>query len=160
MNRVAKLQCLGPFALFAAALAAEAAAYALAQHPTSAFLWYVNLRLFGIFQRSYYVLSSFTDIPAPELIFIATPVMLAACYGLLRNRRLPLAIASNISVVYAVFLMYSWNSGRTPSLQASLTTIAVPPGPGFALLAVLIISSLASMLVSHLLYFRAVRTES
>ena len=160
MNRMAKLQCLGPFALFAAVLAADAAAFSLAQNPTSAFLWYVNLKVFDIFQRSYYVFGSFTDLPAAQLLFIATPIMLAACYGLLRNRRLPLAIASNVSVVYAVFLIYSWNSVRTPTLQASLTTVAIPSGPGFTLLLALIVSSLASMFVSHLLYFRAVRAAS
>ena len=52
MNRLAKLQLIGPIFLFAAVLAAEVAAWALSMFPSSEALWYVNLGLFGLFQRN------------------------------------------------------------------------------------------------------------
>ena len=51
MNRLFKLQFLGPFALFSATLCAELAARALQYAPSSELLWFINLRMFGIFQR-------------------------------------------------------------------------------------------------------------
>jgi hypothetical protein len=53
MNRLFKLQFLGPLALFVATLGAELAARALSYAPDSEILWFVNLRMFGIFQRSH-----------------------------------------------------------------------------------------------------------
>jgi len=52
MERSAKLQIIGPTALFLAVLAGECAAYALQMSPSSPTLWYLNLVWFGIFQRS------------------------------------------------------------------------------------------------------------
>ena len=48
MNWLFKLQFLGPLALFVATLSAELAAKALEYAPSSEFLWFVNLRMFGI----------------------------------------------------------------------------------------------------------------
>jgi hypothetical protein len=48
-----KPQFLGPAALFVAALSAELAASALAISLGSGWLWYLNLKVFGLFQRSY-----------------------------------------------------------------------------------------------------------
>ena len=56
MIRLFKLQFLGPLVVFVTTLCAELAARALAYDPSSELLWFVNLRLFGIFQRSYSVL--------------------------------------------------------------------------------------------------------
>ena len=62
MNRLFKLQFLGPLALFAATLGAELAARALQYAPSSELLWFINLRMFGTFQRSDAVLSYFVPI--------------------------------------------------------------------------------------------------
>src|ERR1700739_1905998 len=101
MNRLVKLQFLGPFALFGATLSAELAARALAYAPSSEFLWFVNLRMFGIFQRSYYLLSDLVSIQGFQLFNIALPIFLLACYGLFAGRRFPLALASNLSLGYS-----------------------------------------------------------
>jgi hypothetical protein len=160
MIRLSRLQVVGPFAVFAAVFAAEAAAYGLAHNPTSETLWYVNLRLFGIFQRSGYHLSAYSDVGGFQFFFIALPIFAAACFGLLCNRRLPLAIASNLSLVYAAFLVYSWNFAETQAHQASLTTMAMPSDAGFYLIVTLVATSLLSLAASHLLYVRAVRAEA
>src|SRR5205807_3290632 len=120
MTRAAKLQLVGAVVLFAAVLAAESAVYALAYAPASEILWFVNLKLFGLFQQSYYVLSSIVDIDAFQLVFIALPLLLAAVIGVALKRPLLLAIASNVSLVYACFLTYCSSLFGAAPQQAAL----------------------------------------
>ena len=160
MNRLFKLQFLGPLALFVATLCAELAARALSYAPGSEVLWFVNLRMFGIFQRSYGVLSEFVAIDGFQLFGIALPIFALACLGLAARSRLPLALASNLSLAYAAFLLLSWQTPGVPTTtQASLGSIAVPPGAGSYVLAGILGTSLLSFAISHLLYLRAVREE-
>ena len=114
MGRLFKLQFLGPMALFVATLSAELAVRALAYAPSSEFLWFVNLRMFGIFQRSYYMLSELVSIQSFQLLGIALPIFLLACYGLAASRRLPLALASNLSLGYAALLLFPGNRPERP----------------------------------------------
>jgi len=159
MGRLFKLQFLGPMALFVVTLSAELAVQALAYAPSSEFLWFVNLRMFGIFQRSYYMLSELVSVQGFQLFCIALPIFLLACYGLAARRRLPLALASNLSLGYAALLLFSWQSPAAPTTQASLGSVAVPSGAGFYVLTVILGTSLVSFAVSHLLFLRAVRSE-
>ena len=159
MGRLFHLQFLGPMALFVATLSAELAAQALAYAPSSEFLWFVNLKMFGIFQRSYYMLSDVVSIQSFQLFGIALPIFVLAGYGLAARRRLPLAVASNLSLGYAALLLFSWQSPGPPTTQASLGFIAVPTGAGFYVLAGILGTSLVSFAISHLLYLRAARSE-
>jgi hypothetical protein len=159
MSRLFKLQFLGPLALFIATLCAELAVRALAYAPSSELLWFVNLKMFGIFQRSYYMLSDLVGIQNFQLVGIALPIFLLACYGLAARRRLPLALASNLSFAYAALLLFSWQTPGPPTTQASLSFIAVPSGAGFYVLAGILGTSLVSFAISHLLYLRAARSE-
>jgi hypothetical protein len=159
MNRLFKLQFLGPFALFVATVAAELAALALSYAPSSEFLWFLNLRMFGIFQRSDGFLCEFVDIHGFQLFGVALPIFLLACFGLAAKSRLPLALASHLSFVYGGFLLLSWQSPGGPTEQASLGTIAIPPGAGMYVLTGILGTGLLSLVISHLLYLRAVRAE-
>jgi hypothetical protein len=159
MNRLFKLQFLGPLALFAATLCAELAARALDYAPGSEFLWFVNLRIFGIFQRSYGLLTGVVSIPGFQLFGIALPIFGLACLGLAAKSKLSLALASHGSLAYAAFLLLSWQTPGAPTAQASLVPIAVPSGPGFFVLAGILGTCLVSFAVSHLLYLRAMREE-
>ena len=158
MTRDVRLQLIGPVALFAAVLAAETAAYALARDPSSEMLWYLNLGLFGTFQKSYYLVNSYIEVPGFQLFGIALPVLGIACYGAACRHRLMLAIASSLSFVYAGLLVYAWVMTQPNTIQASLAPVAIPSGPDFYLLASLIGSSLLSFCISHFLYVRAIRT--
>jgi hypothetical protein len=159
MNRLFKLQFLGPLALFVATLCAELAERALSYAPGSEVLWFVNLRMFGIFQRSYSVLSEFVAIDGFQLFGIALPIFLLACFGLAARCKLPLALSSHLSFAYGGFLLLSWQSPGVPTTQASLGAIAVPPGAGLYVLTGILGTSLLSLAISHLLYVRAVRDE-
>jgi len=158
MNRLFKLQFLGPLALFVATLSAELAARALDYAPGSEFLWFVNLRMFGIFQRSYSVLSEFVAIDGFQLFGIALPIFVLACFGLAAKSKLPLALATHLSAAYAAFLLLSWQPG-VPTTQASLGGIAVPSGAGLYVLTGILGSCLLSFAISHLHYLRAVHEE-
>ena len=160
MNRLFKLQFLGPLALFAATLCAELAARALEYAPSSELLWFINLRMFGIFQRSYAMLSEVVAIDGFQLFGIALPIFALACIGLAARSRLPLAIATHLSVAYAAFLVLCWQTWGVPATShAALGPIAIPYGAGLYVLAGILGTSLLSFSLSHLLYFRAVREE-
>ena len=158
MNRLFKLQFLGPLALFVATLCAELAARALEYAPSSEFLWFVNLRMFGIFQRSYGILSEFVAIDGFQLFGIALPIFVLACFGLAAKSKLPLALATHLSAAYAAFLLLSWQPG-VPTTQASLGGIAVPSGAGLYVLTGILGSCVLSFAISHLHYLRAVHEE-
>ena len=170
MTRLFKLQFLGPLALFVATLSAEIAARALAYAPSSKVLWFINLRMFGIFQRSdallSYVMPNYATINGFQLFGVALPIFSLACFGLVaRSRfplifaRVPLIIATHLSVAYAAFLVLSWQVGVPTWTQASLRPIAVPTGAGFYVLATIVGACLLSFVLSHVVYLLAVREE-
>jgi hypothetical protein len=164
MNRSIKLQFLGPAALFAFVLTAESAAWGLDRHPTSEMLWYLNLEIFPILQKTYYQLSAYEDIPYFQLYFIAAPLLALSCAGLATARAFPVAVASNLSFVYAIFMAYCWATAySSPRLEAaslgevSVPWISFPDGPGVWLVIALLFASLASFAISHLCYIRDIR---
>jgi hypothetical protein len=159
MSRLFQLQFLGPFTLFAATLCAELAARALQYAPSSELLWFINLRMFGIFQRSHAVLSEFVPIDGFQFFGVALPIFLLACLGLAAKSRLPFTVATHLSVAYAGFLVLAWQAGVPTTTQASLGPIAVPSGAGLYVMATILGTCLLSFAVTHLLYFRAVRKE-
>jgi hypothetical protein len=164
MNRLFKLQFVGPFALFAAALSAELAARALQYAPSSEFLWFINLKMFGIFQRSDATLSYFIPIDGFQFFGLALPIFALACFGLAARSRPLFTVATHLSVVYALFLVMSWKMIVPNVTQASLGPItvssgAMPSGAGLYVMATILGACLLSFAVTHLLYFLAVGKE-
>jgi hypothetical protein len=164
MNRLAQFQLVGPLLVFVALLSAEAGAFALAHDPTSAWLWYLNLHVFSLFQQGHYVLDGLTGIPASSLLFVAVPSLGLAYFGFAQRRRLPLALGSNLSLVYALFLVFSWKLTHPPHLgpsaHASLQPTVMPTGPDLYLLALLFAGTLLSAWISHVLYVRSFRDRA
>jgi hypothetical protein len=156
MNRLTKLQFLGPFVVFLAVATPEGAAFALAHIPTSETLWYVNLKFFAIFQKSYYLLDPVLDLPYSQLFFVALPLIIIASYGLLARRSFALALASNLSFMYTAFLIYTAARSLSDPLAASLMGIAVPTGPDTYLSFVLVGSCIISFAVTHFQYLRQI----
>jgi hypothetical protein len=152
MSRLAKLQFFGPVAVFLTVGAAEAAAFALARIPTSETLWYINLKIFDIFQKSHYLLNTPLNLPYSQFFLIALPLFAIATYGLLANRAFPLALASHLSFIYTAFLLYSLVSSQTSPLTASLSSIIVATSTNIYLPLILAGASIISFLVSHYQY--------
>ena len=162
MQGLVRLQLAGPLAFFVAVLAADSAAYALADAPSSAWLWYLNLEVFSIFRKSRNALSDVCGLPFAQLFLIAGPLACLACTGLALKRNLLTAISSNLSFVYAAFVVYSWHHWNSfgSVKSASLALVHVPTGNDLYLFIVLLLTSFASFVASHFLYFRAVRNEA
>jgi hypothetical protein len=160
MHRLFKLQFLGPLVLFLATLSAELAARALAYKPSSETLWYLNLEVFRLFQRSHSALAAYIDIDGFQLFGIALPIFALACVGLLMRSRLPLAISAQFAVGYATFLLFSWQGPAQSTVQASLRVIAVPSGEDFYMIVGILGSCLFSCVVSHVLYLRGDRLQA
>src|SRR5712671_3892833 len=159
MNRLFKLQFLGPLALFSATLCAELAARALEYAPSSELLWFINLKMFGIFQRSDAALSYFVPIDGFQLFGLALPIFVLACFGLAAKSRPSFTVATHLSALYAWFLVLSWQAGVPTAKQASLVPIAVPSGVGLYVMGTILGTCLLSFAITHLLYLRAVREE-
>jgi hypothetical protein len=159
MPRLAKLQIIGPATLFAVLLAAESAVYALGSYPSSQALWSINLQLFGIFQKSHYVLSSYISIAYFQFFFIGLPLFLIACGGLIFKCRFVLAIASSLSFVYVSFLLCAWYICDQSWHQASFIVTGISAGPDIYLVSALLGASLLSFVVSHMSYLRACKAD-
>jgi hypothetical protein len=157
MTQLFKLQFLGPAALLLATLLAELAAYALAMVPSSEWLWYLNLRVFGLFQRSHEALMGYVDIDGFQFFGIALPIFALACFGLAARSKLSLAVSTQFAAGYAAFLLLSYQSPSSTA-QASLRMIAVPTGEGFYMLVGILGATLLSCAISHVLYLRGAQT--
>ena len=159
MPRLFKLQFLGPLVLFLATLSAELAAHALAYKPSSETLWYLNLEVFRLFQRSHSALTAYIDIDGFQLFGIALPIFALACAGLLMRSRLPLAMSAQFAVGYATFLLLAWQGPTHSTVQASLRIISVPSGDNFYMIVAILGSCLFSCVISHVLYLRGDRAQ-
>lgn len=159
MQRFARIQLLGPLVLFCAALAAEGAAYALSEAPSSGFLWYLNLEVFSLFRRSRAALADFGNLPFAQVILIAGPMALIGIAGLLLKNKLCLAISSNLSFCFAAFLAYNWHAWTSTAhvKAASLIFVHIPSGGTLWMIVILAITSFLSFAASHLLYFGELR---
>jgi hypothetical protein len=169
MTKLAKLQLVGPLVLALTIVAEELATYWLAWKPSSELAWYLNLKLFGAFQRSHYILSDHFSTPYFQLLFVAAPILVLAYGGIAFRLRLPIAVASNLSFAYAFFLAFASNRIDSPAQQAAslagtahdfvFNFSALNPtiGPQAYVLTALLIPTLLSFMAAHLLYLRAVR---
>ena len=157
MARLFKLQFLGPLTLFMATLSAELAARALEYAPASETLWYLNLKVFGLFQRSHFALSQYVDVEGFQLLGIALPIFVLACVGFIARSRLPLAISTQFAVAYALYLVRAWQPPMPRTEQASLASFAVPTGEGLYMLSAVLGACMVSFLITHWLYLRKAR---
>jgi hypothetical protein len=155
MTPLAKLQCIGPFAVTAAIVGADGAAIALDKIPASTILWRVNLEWFGIFQQSHYFTASFVDIAHAEVVLIALPLLTLALAGIALRTPLAIGIAGNLSCTYAAFLLYVWCFNAYVSEFSLATWIATVNKAADADLLVCLIllgATLPSFAASHILY--------
>jgi len=159
MNRLTKLQLLGPAVLLLTVIAAEIAAAALAHWPSSGFLWHANLKWFHAFQASNYALGAYETMSYSQFWLVAVPLFVIGYGGIIFHRPLLLAISSNLSFVYASFVLYAGYLYGQSGRQASLSLMTVWSAPAFPISFVLIAASFLSFAVSHLYYIRAVRGD-
>jgi len=152
MIRLAKLQFLGPVAVLVTVGASELAAYALGRIPTSETLWYVNLKIFEIFQESAFTLPPPLDFPYAQFFLVALPLFSIAAYGFLAKRSFPLALASHLSFIYAGFLIYCLVERQMQPVTASAAIFAGTNSPNIYMPLFLAGACIISFFISHCQY--------
>jgi hypothetical protein len=153
-----KLQLAGPIGVVAAVICAKVGAHALANWPTSPFLWYLNLEVFQSFRYSLDGIGIGQWLSSDGLAqstWIAAPIAALVCLGLVLKTRLPLAIASNGSFIYSVLLLYG---SYTATHLATLPDFRLSGlcGPSTILAAAIVLASLISSIASHRSYWREI----
>jgi hypothetical protein len=158
MNRLLKLQFVGPAVVLLAIAGAESAVIALANAPSSATSWYIASHVFEPFRRGENVLGAHLGIAHFQLCFIGLPLFLVACSGLLFRCSLALGIASNLSFLYVCFLLYTSFAGLPMRMDALAPVDALIESRGAVQLG-LFGCVLLSFAASHLAYIRDICNE-
>ena len=119
--RIAALQIVGPAALGGGVLGAEGALHALAWAPASPLLWYLNLEVFSPFRRVQGFLGANIGNVDFGLSIFGLMLWRARIGGYIFQRRLVLAIASNLSFMFATMLAVSLLFVECPSRVLAVT---------------------------------------
>jgi hypothetical protein len=161
MSWLAVLQFVGPGVIFTGVSAAEFAAYALGRFPSSPTLWYINLELFGVFQKSHEHIGAFISIANSELLLIAIPLSALALVGGFFRISLLVALASNLSCLYASFLAYVWYANaclpRGAGLLPSMSVTSSSLGASAMVCSLMLVPTFLSLCASHIQYIGLIR---
>jgi hypothetical protein len=153
------IELAGPTALIAAIGFAELGAHALANWPTSSFLWYLNLEVFQSFRYSPDAMGLgqwLGDDGFGGAIWVAIPLMVLLCIGGVLKIRLPLALASNFSLIYSGFLLFGSYSAMDPTARSPDLRLVALWAPSTMLALGLLLASLISSMASHRIYWREI----
>jgi hypothetical protein len=153
-----RLQFLGPLCLITALVGTELSARALGNWPASPFLWYANLELFRSFREMPDALGGLQWLNAAGLTPpLGMALALAALIGLgvATRTRLPLAIASNFSLIYSACTLYV---GFPASDLADMRGVGLAAlfSPSNALAMTILLACVLSSTVSHRGYWREI----
>jgi hypothetical protein len=149
-----KLQLAGPIGVIAAVACAECGAHALAYWPSSSLLWFVDLEVFRPLQYSFGAANerlAFGDLA--QTLFVVTPLLALICVGLITGRRLPLALASNVSLLYSAVFLYGSYLANSPAADTGIAVLLVP---SFFLAVSILLAAFLSSAISHLGYWREI----
>jgi hypothetical protein len=144
------LQLAGPLSVVAMIWCAELSAHALAIWPTSGVLWYLNLE---VFQSVRYSIFSFdagrfgNELGLGQSLWLPIALTSLIASGLVARMKLPLAIASNLSLIYSGTLLYG-------GLAANHMQPSDISRPTCFLAASVLVISLLSSTISHRSYWR------
>jgi hypothetical protein len=151
-----KLQLAGPVSAIAAVACAECGAHALAYWPSSSLLWFVDLEVFRPLQYSFGAANerlAFGDLA--QTICVVAPLLALICIGLISGRRLPLALASNVSVLYSAALLYGSYVADSPA-GGTGGKFAALWAPSFFLAVSILLAAFLSSAISHRAYWREI----
>jgi len=108
LQETIRLQLGGLLVFLGAGSAAETLACVLGESSSWAVLWYVNLEVFSIFRKSRVALFGYISLPFAQLLIIS-PLAFLALAGIALRRNLLIAVSSNLTLVCAGFLLFSWH---------------------------------------------------
>lgn len=152
-----RLQLAGPIAVIAAIAGAQVSAHALATWPTCSLFWYLNLEVFRCFRDGFDGFAGYR-LGADGLVqsvWIGIPLVGLICTGLMLKRRLPLAIASHLGLLYSALIVYDVG---VPS-EAAVTSdfwVSLFREPSSLVVIPIFLGSLLSSAISHRIYWREI----
>ena len=149
----AKLELAGPVGVATVVAGAEFGAHALAYWPSSPLLWYLNLEVFRPVQYSLVAEQSVALGGLAQTLCVAAPLLGLIGIGLITRARLPLAIASSLSLIYSALLLYGSFLANNPAeaMGIALSFLWVPSS---LLAASVLLASFLSSAISHRAYWR------
>jgi hypothetical protein len=149
-----KYQVIGPVAVIATVMSAQFGAYALATWPASSTLWYLNIE---VFRPIDYGLAFEDRLLGPgglaQMLCVVASLLGLIGIGIFTKCRLPLALASHLSLIYSGFLLFCCYVANHPFGGSSLKFSALW-GPSLLLAMSVFLSSFLSSAVSHRSYWR------
>jgi hypothetical protein len=151
-----RLQLAGPVSVIAAVACAECGAHALAYWPSSSLLWYVDLEVFRPLQYSFGAANerlAFGDLA--QTICVVAPLLALICIGMITGRRLPLALASNVSALYSAAFLYGSYVADSPAVGTG-GKFAALWAPSFFLAVSILLAAFLSSAISHRAYWREI----
>jgi hypothetical protein len=87
----------------------------LAYWPSSSLLWFVDLEVFRPLQYSFGAANERLAFGDLAQTLCVGPLLALICIGLITGRRLPFALASNMSVLYSAALLYGSYMADSPA---------------------------------------------
>jgi len=151
-----KLQLAGPFGVIAAVACAECGAHALAYWPSSPLLWYVDLEVFRPLQYGFAAADERLALgDLAQALCVVAPLLALICLGLISGRRFPLAVASNLSLVFSAALLYGSYVAERPAAGA-MYDLGALWAPSFLLALSILLTAFLSTAMSHRAYWREI----
>jgi hypothetical protein len=151
-----KLQIAGPIGVIVIVICAQIGVHALAYWPSSPLLWFIDLEVFR--PVDYSLLAEHGRLALGDLaqtLCVVVPLLALICSGLILGRRLPLAIASNISLLYSALLLHGSYLADSPAEEIGWRLSALW-APSFFLTVSVLLAAFLSSAISHRAYWREI----
>ncbi len=152
-------QSCGSIIVVGSFAASEAAAWYLSAHPGSGCAWYMNLEVFRPFELARSGTSPLRLLFGPASLAIALGLLGVLALLHIRQLRWGVAMAANLSFVFAAFLAHSWSGVPGATRAAALGNFADATSGDHGLVVALLAVSFLSVAVSHLAFLGRVGTE-
>lgn len=150
-----RLQLVGPAGVIGAVVCAEFGAHALAYWPSSPLLWYLSLEVFRPVQYSFSAVNGPVLSDLAQTLCVAVPLLALVCIGLITKVKFLLALASNISLIYSVLLLYGSCLANGPTTKMGVKLSALWD-PSIFLLGSVLLAAVLSSAISHRAYWREI----
>ncbi len=160
MLRTINIQFFGSAVVVAAFAAAEGAVRLLDVFPASPFVWYLNLRFFGVFEAARMDGSALQPLFQPDALEVALTLLVILVLARIRRLRFGLALAANLSFVATLFLAEGVLRGMwIETRSASLLPITILPAGESVTLVTMVLASSMAFFASHVSFVHAVMRE-
>jgi hypothetical protein len=151
-----KLQLAGPIGVIAAVACAECCAHALAYWPSSPLLWYVDLEMFRPLQYGFGAADERLALgDLGQALCVVLPLLTLIGLGVITGRRFPLALASNLSLMFSAALLYGSYVSERP-VAAVMDNLSTLWAPSFLVALSILLTAMLSSATSHRAYWREI----